>query len=100
MSDKIIEMRASDIDDIGFGRKIVDAFAQWNERRHAKRELSALPDHLLADIGIRREMIAEYVAGNVNRRFAISTEVASMARSVAPAQQVESNERNDHAKAA
>ncbi|MBP2298393.1 DUF1127 domain-containing protein [Azospirillum picis] len=41
----------------GIGERLVmlfDRLATWSERRRQRRALEALPDHLLADIGISR----------------------------------------------
>jgi uncharacterized protein YjiS (DUF1127 family) len=41
--------------------RIVAAFKSWNSRRKAVRELNAMPDVLLRDIGIERYQITEAV---------------------------------------
>ncbi len=44
----------------------VDAVARWNTRHAQRRRLSDLPDHLLRDIGIRRDQI-DVVSGRLKR---------------------------------
>ncbi len=51
-------------------RQIKAAIMQWHERRRAIRNLAAMPDHLLADIGIERHAIDAVVSGLQNRRKA------------------------------
>lgn len=34
--------------------RVLDGVLEWSERRQQRRDLMALPDHLLADIGISR----------------------------------------------
>ena len=41
----------------------VNAVARWNTRHGQRRHLSELPDHLLRDIGIRRDQINAMVSG-------------------------------------
>ena len=41
--------------------RLVDRIRTWNDDRVAIRQLNALPDRLLQDIGIEREHIAEAV---------------------------------------
>ena len=45
------------------GMKLIQAFQRWLARRRTlartRRELHALPDHLLKDLGLRRDAIDE-----------------------------------------
>ncbi len=45
----------------------VNAVARWNTRHGQRRHLSDLPDHLLRDIGIRRDQINAMVSGSLKR---------------------------------
>ncbi|GAB4237265.1 MAG: hypothetical protein Kow0032_22920 [Methyloligellaceae bacterium] len=45
---------------------IARAWRKWRERNRARRQLRALDDHLLRDIGIRRDSIDEYVEGHTH----------------------------------
>ena len=45
----------------------VNAVARWNTRHGQRRHLSDLPDHLLRDIGVRRDQINAMVSGNLKR---------------------------------
>ena len=50
--------------------KLIAAVKHGHERRAAVRALEALPDHLLADIGYERHMIASQLAGETAREDA------------------------------
>lgn len=43
--------------------ELLNRWQHWNERRRAIRQLRAMPDHLLADIGIERYEIEAVVNG-------------------------------------
>jgi uncharacterized protein YjiS (DUF1127 family) len=58
----------------------VGAWARWRQRRRAHYELTALDDHSLADIGIRRTDIPAIFDEKV-RRERVGTEGAAMALS-------------------
>ncbi len=45
----------------------VNAVARWNTRHGQRWHLSDRPDHLLRDIGIRRDQINAMVSGNLKR---------------------------------
>lgn len=45
-----------------------NTFAQWRERRRAIRDLAAMPDHLLKDIGVERHAISDVVNGLQTRQ--------------------------------
>ncbi len=46
----------------------INAVARWNTPRHGQlRHLSDRPDHLLRDIGIRRDQINAMVSGSLKR---------------------------------
>ena len=45
----------------------VNALARWNTRSRAAPHLSELPDHLLRDIGIRRDQINAMDPGSLKR---------------------------------
>ena len=49
----------------------VNAVASWNMRRRQRRNLSDLPDHLLRDIGIRRDQIDAMVSGSLKRETSL-----------------------------
>jgi uncharacterized protein YjiS (DUF1127 family) len=57
-----------------------NAWAGWRQRRRAYRELMALDDRLLADIGIRRTDISAIFDGKV-RRESVAVQDAAMALS-------------------
>ena len=42
-------------------KQVAADLRKWNDRRLARRELRAMPDHLLADMGIERGQIDEVV---------------------------------------
>jgi len=46
----------------------VNAVARWNTRHAQRRRLSDLSDHLLRDIGLRRDQIDAVVSGSLKRR--------------------------------
>jgi uncharacterized protein YjiS (DUF1127 family) len=50
-----------------FLRDALDAIRRDREIRTAIRELEALDDHALDDLGIRRDEIADYVTGRLRR---------------------------------
>jgi uncharacterized protein YjiS (DUF1127 family) len=41
----------------GFGRQLLTALHQWRLRRRTEVVLSSLDDHILKDIGLRRDQI-------------------------------------------
>jgi len=43
-------------------RMLIKPFVGWNRRMTLSRDLNAMPDYLLRDIGIRREQIPALVA--------------------------------------
>ncbi len=45
----------------------VNAVLRWNTRHGQRRHLNDLPDHLLRDIGIRRDQINAMVSGSLKR---------------------------------
>ncbi len=45
----------------------VNAVARWNTRHAQRRHLSDLPDHLLRDIGLRRDQIFPWIPGSLKR---------------------------------
>ncbi len=45
----------------------VNAVGRWNTRHGQRRNLSDRPDHLLRDIGIRRDQINAMVSGSLKR---------------------------------
>ncbi len=45
----------------------VNAVARWNTHHRQRRNLSDMPDHLLRDIGIRRDQINAMVSGSLKR---------------------------------
>ncbi len=45
----------------GIARRIIDRIQFWNERRNAVRQLAAMSDRLLEDIGIERHEIYQSV---------------------------------------
>lgn len=47
----------------GWLARAIDGFGAWRESRRKRKELDAMDDALLADIGIRREDIPDVVAG-------------------------------------
>ncbi len=70
MTEKVINLRENVAAPVGGIRKLAAAFKAWNARRLAKAELRAMPAHLLNDIGVRRELIDDYVDGLIARRSA------------------------------
>jgi uncharacterized protein YjiS (DUF1127 family) len=66
MSEKVIKLHASR----SRWTKLVDQYRVWNECRVAKAQLRAMPDHLLADIGIMRVDINSFVNGGKKRATA------------------------------
>ncbi len=78
MTEKIINLPATAAPVAGF-RALLDGLRDWNTRRLAKAELRAMPAHLLNDIGIRRELIDQYVDGRVARRVASVVEFERVA---------------------
>ena len=47
--------------------RLIDTFRAWQDRRQAIKQLAAMPDHLLADIGIERGDIPAIV-GELQQR--------------------------------
>ncbi len=45
----------------------VNAVVRWNTRHGQRRRLNDLPDHLLRDMGIRRDQIDAMVSGSLQR---------------------------------
>lgn len=90
MSETVVNLR-NNAAPVGGIRKLVEGFKAWNARRVAKAELRAMPTHLLNDIGVRRELIDDYVDGLLARRTA---SVVGMERTAAAPRSV------DEAKAA
>ncbi len=45
------------------GHVLLNAVARWNTRHAQRRRLNYLPDHLLRDIGIRRDQLDTLVSG-------------------------------------
>ncbi len=41
--------------------RLIDQIRVWSDRRHAMRQLQAMPDRLLKDIGVQRFEISEAV---------------------------------------
>jgi len=60
-------------------RLVVRPFASWRARQLALEELSALDDHMLADIGISRGEIPGIVSGKLPPRRAVNENEASAA---------------------
>ena len=60
-------------------RLVVRPFAGWRARKLALVELSALDDHMLADIGISRGEIPGIVAGRLSPRRAVNENASSAA---------------------
>ncbi len=79
MSDKVIEIRAAKVEQPR-PAGLIARLRDWNNRRVAKAELRALPDHLLEDLGIRRELIDGYVDGTVRGNRATTAEVVAIER--------------------
>lgn len=75
MSEKVIKLRENVAVPVGGLNKLVVAAKAWNARRLAKAELRAMPAHLLNDIGVRRELIDDYVDGLISRRSASVVEL-------------------------
>jgi len=48
-------------------RGLIKTVQDWNIRKNQSRELTIMPDHLLRDIGIRRDQIPSVVAGDIKR---------------------------------
>jgi uncharacterized protein YjiS (DUF1127 family) len=48
--------------------ELSNAIREWRKRRQAVRELSAMPDYLLNDIGIERHAINDVVHGLQTRQ--------------------------------
>ncbi len=46
---------------------LVKAVVRWNERYTLRRHLQELPDHMLKDVGIRRDQIDAVVSGSLKR---------------------------------
>ena len=46
---------------------LIQIFRGWNSRKILDRELNAMPDYILQDIGIRRDEIPALVAGDLQR---------------------------------
>lgn len=42
---------------------VIESLRRWQERRTAIRQLAAMPDHLLHDIGVERGNIQTIVSG-------------------------------------
>lgn len=51
---------------------VIETFRHYRERRHAARQLSAMPDYLLNDIGVERGNIEAVVNGLQARRSAVN----------------------------
>ena len=47
-------------------QNLIDQYRTWNNRRVAAKQLNALPDRMLRDIGIERSQIEFAVAGKVD----------------------------------
>jgi uncharacterized protein YjiS (DUF1127 family) len=60
-------------------RLVVRPFASWRARQLALEELSALDDHMLADIGISRGEIPGIVTGKLPPRRAVNENASSAA---------------------
>lgn len=65
-------------------QKVSSAFARWNDHRNAVRELSAMPDYLLSDIGVNRLEIREVVNGLTSNASADVTTGRALGHRVAP----------------
>ena len=68
----IIEARAMQQRELGrlFAAPVVwlvKAVVRWNERYTLRQRLQKLPDHMLKDIGIRRDQIDAVVSGSLKR---------------------------------
>ena len=68
----IIEARAMQQRELGrlFAAPVVwlvKAVVRWNERYTLRQRLQKLPDHMLKDIGIRRDQIDAVVSGSLTR---------------------------------
>lgn len=70
MSENVVKLRNHVAIPAGSVGRLLAVVRDWNTRRAAKAELRSMPDYLLHDIGIRRELIDEYVDGLVGRRAA------------------------------
>jgi uncharacterized protein YjiS (DUF1127 family) len=70
MSEKVIKIRSDVIGTDHWLRRLVANMKAWNVRRIAKTELRAMPDYLLKDIGVRRELVDAYVDGAVTKKSA------------------------------
>lgn len=81
MSDKVLHMKPAAAPTVGSLRRMLDALREWNTRRLAKAELQALPNHLLNDIGVSRELIDQYVDGTIVKRSASVANVVELDRS-------------------
>ncbi len=79
MSQKVIEIRAAPPAPRGFAG-LFARLRDWNDRRVAKAELRGLPDHLLEDLGIRRDLIDAYVDGDVRLPGGVPAEVVAIER--------------------
>jgi len=51
----------------GLGRAVAKIVGSWHQRRAVYRELTNLPDHLLSDIGIRRDQISAVAFRSLRR---------------------------------
>jgi uncharacterized protein YjiS (DUF1127 family) len=79
MSHKVIEIRAARVEQPR-ATGLIARLRDWNNRRIAKAELRALPDHLLEDLGIRRDLIDDYVDGTVRGTRATTAQVVAIER--------------------
>jgi uncharacterized protein YjiS (DUF1127 family) len=70
MSEKVIKMRSDAIGTSHWLRRLVANVKAWNVRRIAKAELRAMPDYLLNDIGVRRDLVDAYVDGAIMKQSA------------------------------
>jgi len=50
-----------------FAQGLYQTLRGWSSRKILSRDLNAMPDYLLRDIGIRREQIPALVAGELRR---------------------------------
>jgi len=57
-------------------KKVVDGIAAWYRGNVLARDLNAMPDYILKDIGIRRDQINAVVEGKLVRKTAPETPVA------------------------
>lgn len=69
-------------------QKVLSAFVRWNDHRNAMRELSAMPDYLLTDIGVSRLEIREVVNGLTSNASAEATTSPAAGHRAPPSGQV------------